>query len=106
MISDEKVQKAVDYLEWSDKPHAMSKAEFDNLHELRKTILAYAFDATAGGVEERKNAALRSDEYVEHMNKVKDAQIEYQTMQNRRQTAYCLIDLWRTYQANTRKGNI
>lgn len=106
MVTDEQIQKAIDYLQKTDKPHAMARAEYNSLSELRKTVLAYSFNEEEGGVTERNQAALMSPQYIEHIKKIEDAEITFHTMHNRRQHAYALIDLYRTICANTRKGNL
>lgn len=106
MVSDEKIQKAIDYLQKTDEAHAKARAEYNSLSELRKTVLAYSFDECTGGVKEREMGALRHPQYEEHIKKIEVAEIAFHTMHNRRQHAYALIDLYRTICANTRKGNL
>jgi len=106
MITDEKVQLAVDYLASTDESHAKARAEYNALSELRKTVRAFCFDESKGGVAERTMAAERHDSYIAHIEKIKQAEIEFHTMHNKRKRAELTIDLYRTCSANVRKGNI
>ena len=106
MVTDDDVELAVKYLASTDQSHAMARAEYNALSELRKTVRAFCFDDAKGGVAERTMAAERHDDYVAHIEKIKAAEIEFHTLHNKRQRAVLTVDLYRTYAANSRKGNI
>ena len=97
---------AVQYLSETDVDHANAKANLNALQELKKTIYGYAFIDAQGSVEARKAAAYTSSEYIEHIEKIKQAEIDYQVMTNKRTNAALSVELYRTMSANNRKGQI
>ena len=105
-INDEKVNGAVNYLVQTDGEHAAARAEYNALSELRKTVRAFCFEQSEGGVKEREMAAERHSDYIAHIEKIKQAEIEFHTIHNKRQRAILTVDLYRTLAANSRKGNI
>jgi len=105
-MNDVDVEKAVKYLADTDEPHAKARAEYNALSELRKTVRAFCFEGSKGGVAERTMAAERHPDYVEHIEKIKQAEIEFHTMHNKRKRAEIMVELYRTMAANSRKGSI
>jgi len=106
MIKEKDVERAVNYLKDTDEEHAKARAEYNALSELRKTVRAFCFDESKGGVKEREMAAERHQDYIDHIEKIKAAEVHFHTLHNKRQRAVLTVDLYRTYAANTRKGNI
>ena len=106
IATEERTQKAVDYLASTDKEHALIKAEYKAKDALTKTILAYEFIDAEGSIELRKAKSYTSESYIAHIESLKVLEVELQTMYNRRDTANVLTDLYRTESANLRKGNI
>ena len=106
MISDQNVQKAVDYLASTDEEHARARAEYHALSELRKTTRAFCFSELTGGVKEREMGAECHPSYIAHIEKIKQAEIEFHLLHNKRKRAELTIELYRTCSANVRKGNI
>jgi len=105
-MKDNDVELAIQYLSSTDESHAKARAEYNALSELRKTVRAFCFEESKGGVAERTMAAERHPDYVEHIEKIKQAEIEFHTMHNKRKRAELMVDLYRTMAANSRKGNI
>ncbi len=106
MIDDKQAEKAIRYLADTDESHARARAEYNALSELRKTVRAFCFEASEGGVKEREMAAERHSDYIGHIEKIKVAEIEFHTLHNKRKRAELTVDMYRTYSANIRKGNI
>ena len=109
MITDERAQKAIDFLAATDKRHAEARSLVSRLQELRKSIKGMLVSQYMGsGMAHNKatEKAYDADEYREHLKELDDAELAFFTLDNQRKTASALIDMWRTYQANIRKGNI
>jgi len=110
MVSDKNpeqmAQLAIDYLASTDEPHARARAEYNALSELRKTVRAFCFEDSKGGVAERTMAAERHDDYVAHIEKIKQAEIAFHLLHNKRKRAELTVEMYRTWSANSRKGNI
>ena len=103
---ESKTKTAMDYLAETDEPHARARANYHALAELRKTVRALCFQEAEGGVKEREMSAECADEYVEHIRKIEKAEIEFHVLHNKRKSAELVVELYRTYSANVRKGNI
>jgi len=105
-ITDKVVEQAIEYLASTDISHAKARAEYNALSELRKTVRAFCFSSAEGGVKEREMIAECHPEYVAHIEKIKQAEIEFHSLNNKRKRAELTVALYQTYSANTRKGNI
>jgi hypothetical protein len=103
---ESKAQTAIDYLASTDLCHAQARAEYNALSELRKTVRSFCFDDAKGGVAERTMAAERHEDYIEHIEKIKTAEINFHHLHNKRKRAELTVEMYRTYSANVRKGNI
>jgi len=103
---EQKAQDAINYLASTDESHARARAEYNALSELRKTVRAFCFERAEGGVKEREMAAERHTEYIEHIEKIKQAEIDFHILHNKRKRAELTVEMYRTYSANVRKGNI
>lgn len=105
-ITDESVEKAVAYLAETDVTHARARAEYRALSEMRKTVRAFCFSDAKGGVKVREMAAECHCDYIAHIEKIKQAEIHYFTMTNKRKRAELTVELYRTVSANQRRGNV
>ena len=103
---EQKAQLAIDYLASTDESHARARAEYNALSELRKTVRAFCFEKSEGGVKEREMAAERHDDYVQHIERIKQAEIDFHILHNKRKRAELTVEMYRTWSANVRKGNI
>ena len=106
LTMEQKVKRAMDHLAATDESHAKARAEYHALSELRKTVRAFCFQAAKGGVKEREMAAECDNEYVMHIEKIKQAEIAFHVLHNERKSSELVVELYRTYSANVRKGNI
>ena len=106
LTTEQKVKRAIDHLAATDTEHARARAEFHALAELRKTVRAFCFQEAKGGVKEREMAAECHDDYVAHIEKIKQAEIAFHILHNERKSSELVVELYRTYSANVRKGNI
>jgi len=105
-LTEENVEAAVNYLASTDESHAVARAQYNALSELRKTVRAFCFGEAKGGVKEREMAAECDVAYTDHIELIKEAEIHFHTLHNKRKRAELTIELYRTYSANVRRGNI
>lgn len=103
---EKKAQVAINYLASTDEKHARARAEYNALAELRKTVRAFCFESSEGGVKEREMAAERHPDYIAHIEKIKQAEIDFHLLHNKRRRAELTVEMYRTWSANTRRGNI
>jgi hypothetical protein len=106
MIDYNAADAAINYLVSTDVELARCKTLYEALYEQKKTIQAIEFLAASGSAAERTQKALASDSYIEHLSLIKDAQIEFEILRNKRQSNSAVIDMWRSVNSNQRKGNI
>lgn len=97
---------ALKYLLDTDEEAARAKVLYEGLYEQRKTIRAVQFLSSKGSAAERTEKALASSEYQEHLALIKDAQIEFEILRNKRLTNQGVIEMWRSVNSNQKKGNI
>lgn len=106
MINYDDAETALNYLVNTDEEAARSKVLYEGLYEQRKTIRAVQFLNAKGSAAERTERALASVEYQEHLMLIKDAQIEFEILRNKRFTNQSIIEMWRSVNSNQKKGNI
>lgn len=106
MIGDEKVTKALKYLAETDEPCAKARAYMEGLKDLEKTILGEVFLDEGGTIAERDAKARTSAEYHEWRDNCEQARTDYYTMANKRKTAELIVEVWRSENANRRRGNV
>ena len=106
MITEIEAGQHLKFLIETDVEAGRAKALVDALDEQRKIIEAVEFMKVKGSAAERKQIALSSGPYLEHILKLENARYEFETMRNRRLTAVTAIDMWRSVNSNQRKGNI
>ena len=106
MISINDAEQALNYLKSTDEEAARAKSYLNALEDQKKTILAVQFHECTGSAAERTQKALASDEYSEHIEKIKDAMYDFELLRNRRKSAEVQFEMWRSINSNQRKGNI
>jgi len=106
MINYDNAATALKYLVNTDEEAARAKVLYEALYQQRKTIRAIQFLNAKGSAAERTEIALASTEYQEHLSILKDAQIEFEILRNKRITNQSIIEMWRSVNSNQKKGNI
>ena len=106
MINYNDAEKSLCYMVDTDEEAARAKALYDGLYEQRKTIKAIQFLKATGSAAERTERAYASEEYQEHLQLIKDAQVEFEILRNKRTSNAQVIDMWRSVNSNQKKGNI
>lgn len=106
MISEDRLQKSLTYLAETDRSAAAAKAEMLGYEHQEKTVLGVEFLSATGTVAEREAKARTSAAYLEWRDKYEKAVLEYETLRTKRNTETLMVEVWRTLQANQRKGNI
>ncbi len=106
-VTDKSVSAALDYLASTDESCAKARALVEFLAESRKTVKADMYLSSGGSTSvEKEQMAYASKDYKEHLNKHRDAVLDYELQKNKRERARLTIEVWRTKQANQRMGNI
>lgn len=103
MISDDDVQRAVDFLRDNSTPAAHARAERLYLEQYLKTVKAeVASKSEATTVAERENQALISEKYRTALNGYRQAVEVDEKYRFLREAASAKLEAWRTWSANER----
>jgi hypothetical protein len=107
MITDEKVEKALNYLQASAPKIAQAKANLDYVDEFKKVLKAQIMKEhpkeSAAGQEREAYADPR---YKQHLEAVKEATYEFVHLQFMAKAAEATIEAWRTQSSNERAARI
>ena len=104
MISDDEIEKALDYLRDSAKDAAQAKANRIYLEEYRKCLKAKLFNAANDKMSIAAREAYAYDhlEYRTHIEALKEAVFEDEKGRFLRVAAEAKIEAWRSLSANIR----
>lgn len=107
-ISDERLDKAMQYLATTDTEFAEWRGAVLRTEYLADVAesLAYKALGSEGSVEDRKKAAKASEQVQKAMDEHIKAVVAFETLKARRQREVLVVELWRSTNANRRQGNI
>ena len=106
MIKEDRLQKALTYLAETDEPAARAKAYMVGLDKQEKTVLGMELLKVTGTNPERDGKARNSDSYKQWQEMYQNAVMDYELYRNKRATEELIIEVWRSENANRRRGNI
>lgn len=106
MITDEQLSEELEYLSGTDEEAANAKALVKALERKEKTVKAIGFLKAEGTVASREHKAVSSVAWGEHIETYQNAVADSETLENKRNTAALVVEVWRSLQANRRRGNI
>lgn len=107
LVSDEKVQEALDFLADDADRAAKHRAERIYVEEFRKTMKAKVMKEHASlpiGAQERE--AYADPRYIAHLDALRQAVFEDSRMTFKRIAAEAVIEAWRSQSANYRAMKI
>lgn len=106
MINESRLEKAMHYLAQTDEKAADLKADVERSEYKAKVTKATTFLHLTGTVAEREAGATQANEtqdaYRAHFQAIRD----YQATANKRELERLVVEVWRTFQANRRAGNV
>jgi hypothetical protein len=103
MISDEEIERALDWLVKSAEKAAVARANRLALEDYKKVVLAQQMIASKAATQSGKEAeAYASDAYVAHIKAAEAAVTEDELYRWRQKTADQKIEAWRTMSSNNR----
>lgn len=106
-ISDEQLDTALDIIHDRDGVAAQAMANRKHLEEYRKSLKAIVmseYQLESLGAQERR--AYSDQRYLDHLEVLKEAIKEDEKRRYLREGAAATIEIWRSQQANERKGQI
>lgn len=106
-VSTQDMEEALQFLVDTDVDYARCEALYKGLLEQSKTVKALAFNQSCESSDKkRENAALVSQVYQDHLNKVEVSSVDYFTLRAQRNTKLTIIDCWRSLNSAKSKGVI
>lgn len=106
-ITDEDIERALDYLRDNAAPAAAAKGERIFCEEYRKSLKAILASQSNETSEHAKNDfAYSHQKYLEHLERLKRAVIEDEKNRGLRAAAEAKIEAWRTMSSNYRAMKI
>lgn len=106
MIDYKDAEKALEYLKQTDTEAARLRALYMGLDDIKKTVLAAAYEQQEGSAADKTQKALNSESYAQHLSKINEAFCSWETLRNKRKSAELQIEMWRSVNSNQRRGNI
>jgi len=106
MITDDQLEAALKYMSETDEAAAQAKSRLAILEKQEKTVLGLAFLSTKGNNAEREYTARTSGDYLKWQADHKNAVYEHETYRNKRIRCEAVIEVWRSINANRRRGNL
>lgn len=106
MISDERTEKAVEYIRDNADDLAYARAQAKFLDHERKVIRATHIADKTGTVLDRESYAETQEDYLECLEKMRDAVYKSELIATKIKAAELTIEVWRTQQASSRKGHL
>lgn len=104
-ITQDDMEKAVEFLATTDEDYARCKSLYEGLSEQKKVIKGAAFLRSSQSAQTAKEQdAYASQMYREHLQKLEQANYNYLTLQANRITATIKIECWRSLNAARNRG--
>jgi len=106
IISEKRLQQALTYLAETDEPVSKAKARMKGLEAQKDTIRAVAFleKEGCGGVSERTEMAKASPEYRQWVKDYEESVLDYELINNKRNTEALIVEVWRSLNSARSKG--
>ena len=106
MISRDRMEKSLKYLAESDEEFAYHKTHALKMERKAKSVFRAMFLAHSGTVAEREAKADASQEYQDASEAEFAAKLTLEHIKAKRDTEALVIDVWRSLNADQRKGNV
>ncbi|GAF68011.1 unnamed protein product [marine sediment metagenome] len=107
IISDDRLETALKYLASTDPKIGQLKANLEELEDHKKIKYAICYcDAVGDTVADRTQSSYTDQRYIDHIDEMATIRIQYEQLRAKRHTQEIIIEVWRTLQANQRRGNI
>lgn len=105
MISDQEVEKALDYMRDNASKAAQARANLAYMDEFRKVLKGQIMRENSGlAIGAQEAIAYADPRYLEHIEATKTANFEDARWRFTMDAARAKLDAWQTQSANNRKG--
>lgn len=103
MISEERVEAAVEYLRDHAVAIGRARGRFMLAENSLRRVKALNMPEE-GSIAERERVAYASDEYRAALEELRDAVVEYETIRAYREAASMTIEVWRSQSSARKQG--
>jgi hypothetical protein len=104
VITDKRAQEAVDFLLSNAEEAGRLRANYEFEKERRKSVWSMCFNYAEGKTNADKEAqAYRNTEYLEQLDRIREAAEAFEINRAKREAAKCLLDAFQTMSANHRQ---
>lgn len=105
-VTADQIERAMQFLATTDLEVGERKGETLRTEFMAKVAESLTYKQLTGGVEERKRALMLDENVQKAWDKHFQAIVQHETLRARRKRAELLIELYRTFEASRRIGNI
>jgi len=106
MLSDDRVEKAVEYLRDNADDYGTACGLVKFLDHKRKVVRGQQFIAAEGTVGLREAVAESSAEYLQVITDLQNAETDKHILATMFKAAELTVSVWQTQNANNRRGNV
>ena len=106
MIPEKRIEEALTLLAETDTEFGTLRGRCDGMDYRLKIEEAKGYLGAEGTQEQRKALARTASEYIKLVDQYQEERIAYLTLQARRKREELIIEVWRTQQASSRRGNV
>lgn len=105
MISNERLDKCINYLAETDQPYAKAKSFMLGIEHQKNTILGVQqLESDLKAVANKRADAYTSKAFEEWRREYRDAVYDFEILKNKRVTATLIIDVWRSEFSARKQG--
>lgn len=104
MISEQRVEQAVEYLRDTAKEYGQSKGRASYMEANLRRVKSLEMISHKGGVGEREAVAYASEAYKAAMEQMQNAVADMETMRALRDAAEYTIEVWRSQSSARKQG--
>lgn len=105
-FDEKEVEWCVHYLAETEKEYGKAKGRMKAAEPRKKTAKATAYLKAEGTQGDREQQAYVSQEYIEAVNEIYNATMDYEILDTGRRRAELTIEVWRSLNSARKKGNI
>jgi len=106
-VTDSSIEAALNFIRDQSRPLADARALAKYLEQKRKSLKAAAYLESDGKtVSDKESAAYTDADYLQCLEDYKDAVYQAELLTNQMKAAELRIEVWRSLNANSRRGHL
>lgn len=106
-VTDDSIEAALNFIRDNSRPMADARSRAKFLEQKRKSLKAAAYlEADGKTIADRESAAYTDPEYLKCIEDYRQAVYDSELLTVQMRAAELRIEVWRTVNANNRRGNL